>query len=661
MTGMQMNRLLVLAAGFALAAQGAASVDARFEAAWNARRGEPYGNVPVSPPVFHGHPRVARGYSREIILFAARVFHNSETNFYGLANAKLLENCRFYIENKDVRDDRDSFYWNIGDLCRIVLHYGANGDVAAGRLAPEAEAAFREMAFGYCYDMSRLADAECDGVKTWRVYESENHHVQRNSALWQLMHLLLKADPAFGARRLKDGGTLHEHYAAWERFFVAWMRERAGRSMFIEAQSRVYGIHTVKNVYPLHDMSDNPDTRRVARNFIDLFWALWAQEQIDGAAGGGMSRVYPTSARDTASEAGAWAYWYFGLNPQYDRKPTEMDYICLDSPYRPHPLIGRIAADAAARGVYEVEMRPLGWTLPSDRYPHYRPDPEWGRIYRYTYATPDFIVGTQMYPQAPGRSWCLISSQNRFHGVVYGPRDAQLLPIPAPAGMHTIGATEPHINYNSLWSMQRKGTLVTQRNRHAGQTGAMRVWLSAAGGVDRVQRDGDWYFTRCGGAYSAVRVVRGGARLVKAGPKEKMKCEKQGSFLVCEDAFSPVIVETARACDFKDEAEFRAKVKASAFALTPSALDYTGIYGNRFHMVLDGSDGSTIDGEAYVKKIDWSVKSPFVRIPWRGDVAELTFGGETVRLDFRTGRGPGGFSCGGAEAFLRVYSSPFVL
>ena len=43
MTGMQMNRLLVLAAGFALAAQGAASVDARFEAAWNARRGEPYG------------------------------------------------------------------------------------------------------------------------------------------------------------------------------------------------------------------------------------------------------------------------------------------------------------------------------------------------------------------------------------------------------------------------------------------------------------------------------------------------------------------------------------------------------------------------------------------------------------------------------------------
>lgn len=127
MTGMQMNRLLVLAAGFALAAQGAASVDARFEAAWNARRGEPYGNVPVSPPIFHGHPRVARGYSREIILFAARVFHNSETNFYGLANAKLLENCRFYIANKDVRNDRDSFYWN---------RYGGSWDGNAAQCRP---------------------------------------------------------------------------------------------------------------------------------------------------------------------------------------------------------------------------------------------------------------------------------------------------------------------------------------------------------------------------------------------------------------------------------------------------------------------------------------------------------------------------------------------
>ena len=626
---------LCLAASLIPAFAAGSAADARFAAAWASRRGEPLREVPVAPPVFNGHPRFARPYSLAIVHFALRVFHNAESNLYARANAKIVENCRFYIENTDVRDDRDSFYWNIGELCRAVLHYGTKGDVAPGRLSPAAEAAFLEMAFGYCHDISKLADAACDGTKTWRVYESENHHVQRASALWQLMHVLLKVDPAYGARTLADGGSLRTHYEAWEDFFCAWMRERAKRSMFIEVQSRGYGIHTIKNIYPLHDFSGRPVTRRLAKNFLDLFWALWAQEQIAGASGGGMSRVYPSGARTTGSSAAAWAYWYFGLNPSFNRRPGDMDYVCLDSSYRPHPLIGRLAADASARGVYEIEMRPLGWALPEDKYPDYRPDPEWGRIYRYTYATPDFIVGTQMYPQAAFTNWCMISSQNRFHGVVYGPRDAQLLPIPAAMGRHVKTAALPSTAYNGFWSMQRNGTLLTRRNRHPRYTGSMCVWFSAAGGVDRVEKDGDWHFTRCGGAYSAVRVAQGGARLVAAGPKAEMPCERNGKFLVCDNPWAVVIVETARACDFADEAAFRAKVKATSFALTSSTLDYVGIYGNRFRMLLDRDDGSTIDGEPYVKKPGWSVHSPFVKMPWLGDTAEVSFGGETIRLDFR--------------------------
>ena len=636
--------LCLVTAALAASASGAestgrtrscASADARFAAAWESRRGQPLREVSVAPPVFNGHPRFARPYSLAIIHFALRVFHNAESNFYARANAKIVENCRFYIENTDVRDDRDSFYWNVGELCRAVLHYGAKGDIAPGRLSSDAEAAFREMAFGYCHDMSRLADAACDGTKTWRVYESENHHVQRASALWQLMHVLLKENPACGARVLGDGGTLRAHYAAWEDFFCAWMRERAKRSMFIEVQSRGYGIHTIKNIYPLHDFSENPSTRRLARDFLDLFWTLWAQEQIAGATGGGMSRVYPSGARTTYSSASTWAYWYFGLNPSLNRSPYDMDYVCLDSSYRPNPLIGKLAADAAARGVYEIEMRPLGWALPEDKYPDYRPDPAWGRIYRYTYATPDFIVGTQMYPQAALTNWCMISSQNRFHGVVYGPRDAQLLPIPAAMGRHVKTAALPSTAYNGFWSMQKNGTLLTRKNRHSRYTGGMCVWFSAAGGVDHVEKDGDWHFTRCCGAYSAVRVAQGGARLVAAGPKAEMPCERNGKFLVCDNPWAVVIVETARACDFADEAAFRAKVKAASFALTSSTLDYVGIYGNRFRMLLDLDDGSTIDGEPYVKMPAWSVHSPFIKMPWLGDVAEISFSGETIRLDFR--------------------------
>ena len=52
-------------------------------------------------------------------------------------------------------------------------------------------------------------------------------------------------------------------------------------------------------------------------------------------------------------------------------------------------------------------------------------------------------------------------------------------------------------------------------------------------------------------------------------------------------------------------------------------------------MSLDRDDGSTIDGEPYVKKPEWSVRSPFVRMPWLGNVAEISFRGEKIRLDFR--------------------------
>ena len=641
-----MNKMMVLMASALLLLQAVAAdaaCEARFAAAWESRKGEACRNVPVSPPVFRGHPRLARGFSEAISHFVLRVFHNGETNAYAAANAKIVENCRFYHTNKDVRNDRDSFYWNIGEICRVMLHYGTRGDRVPGLVSAEAEQVFSEMAFSYCHDMSKLADAAAAPEATWRVYESENHHVQRDSALWQLMHVLLKFDPAWGARVLGDGATLRTHYEAWGAFFRTWMRERAKKSMLIEVQSRVYGTHTIKNIYPFYDFAPDAETRRLAKNFIDLYWTLWAQEQIAGASGGGMSRVYPTSARRTRSEATAWAYWYFGLASKMmkTRKPGGMDYVCLDSAYRPAPIIGRIARETQLRGVYEIESRPLGWTLPSDRYPNYRPDPANGRIYRYSYCTPDFILGTQMFPEAPAKNWCLISSQNRFQGAVFSGTNVQLLPIPAAGGINVLNGKEPDISFNAFWSMQKEGTLLTRRNRYAKKTGEMRVWFSSAGGVDNVSVEDGWYFTRTAGAYAAVRVVTGAAAFRAAGPikrdspKDQLSCEQPGHFLVCADPLTPVILEVARACDFPDERTFRARVKALKPVLTERALDYTGLSGHAFHMALAQGGTSTIDGAPFVKAIDWSFRSPFVQGKWNEPTVTLRFGSDVTVLDFK--------------------------
>lgn len=168
---------------------------------------------------------------------------------------------------------------------------------------------------------------------------------------------------------------------------------------------------------------------------------------------------------------------------------------------------------------------------------------------------------------------------------------------------------------------------------------SMRAVVTEAGADSTGRADSTPAIQKCIDRVSAagggtVFVPPGVYRILYLSLRPYVRLELAGGAERATDGWTPVIVETARACEFKDEAEFRAKVKATELSVTPSALDYTGIYGSRFHMLLDRDYGSTIDGELYVKKIGWSVKSPFVRMPWCGDAAELTFGSSTIRLDF---------------------------
>jgi hypothetical protein len=135
----------------------------RIKRGWEHFKGAPLVRAAVKPPVFKGHPRYARQFSYNLMTFALRVFHNKETDLYEEANQAIIENSRFYIENTDVRDDRDSFYWNIGEGCRAILRYGTLGQDEPGLVSKEAETVFIEMALGYCKDNSLLGNAEWQG------------------------------------------------------------------------------------------------------------------------------------------------------------------------------------------------------------------------------------------------------------------------------------------------------------------------------------------------------------------------------------------------------------------------------------------------------------------------------------------------------------------
>lgn len=594
----------------------------RIRKGWEYSRGRARVHKPVEEPVFAGHPRYARAFSYEIATFVLRVYHNRETGFYDDAAAAMIEHARFYIENTDVRDDRDSFYWNIAELCRAMLRYGSHGLEEPGLLSPEAESAFLEMALGYCRDNSRITDAAREGTATWHIYESENHHVQKISALWQLCLILSRW--GMGDRTLGDGESVETHLEAWTDFFEEWMRQRVGHSMFVEIHSKCYGVHTMKNVYALYDFAPRESTRRLTGDFITLFWALWAQEQIGGIHGGGQSRIYPGSALSTGSENARWAWYYCGVG-QFS-PPGGMDFVMLDCAYRLPPLVARMILSPEKRGRYHVESRPFGRAAQDNRYPHYRLDMEWGHIYRTTTCTPSYIIGTLQCPQLTPKDWCAISSQNRFQGVTFGVPGALIAALPKPTGMHNLQSKEPTIAYNAFWSMMRDTTLITQRcSRHEGP---MRVWLSAAGGIraSLVERDG-WLFVRCGDVYAAIRFCRGGY-----GVEEVEK--PGGAWLVARDGASPVILEMGDA----DQNISMEAFADSVCTLTPrwdgDVLRYHSLSGHDFVMYTAEDGPSTIDGDYYVRKIDASLSSPFVNCPWGGDRVAITFDGEQMELDF---------------------------
>lgn len=601
-----------------------AEQNARFARGWEYNRGKPVVRKPVEPPIFAGHPCVARGFSYHLCTFVLRVFHNRETEFYDAANAAMIENCQYYIDNTDVRDDRDSFYWNIAELCRSMLRYGSRGFEEPGLVSTEAERVFLEMALGYVKDNSFFENAKSDVESTWRIYESENHHVQKNSAIWQLCLVL---DRWGLGEEMLTGGTVKQHFDAWTAFFTTWMRTRATRSMFVEVQSKVYGVHTMKNVYAIYDFAPTEELRTLTKNFIDLFWVLWAQEQIDGIQGGGQSRIYPKTGVKTSGETAEWAWYYCGVGEF--APPREMIHVLLDCDYRMPEYIEDMIRNVEKRGTYTVESRPYGKSSPLDNYPDYRINTEWGHIYRYTYCTPRYILGTLMCPQLTHEDWIMISSQNRWQGVTFSVPDAVVSVLPRPNSVHNIRTTIAEIAFNAFWSMQCENTLLSQKCGY--YDGTMRVWLSDAGGIlESLTQKAGWNFVRCGDVYVAIRICKGGYTL----GVEPSLPDGEGRWMICDTPDTPVILEVGTEKEYGSFEGFMDAVVPYAPVWEGDAMKYHSLSGHDFVMLTAEDGNSTIDGEYYVKKPDFSFRSPFVNGKWDGGKVEITYDGETHALDF---------------------------
>ncbi len=589
--------------------------DQRVAAAFEALRGQPLQAADIRPPIGPGRPENLNAFSGSIMVYAMRCFWLEED--LENANQALIANDDAYLEIPERIYDRDNYHWHADVALRIVDLFGANGSRRAGLLSAEAERKIMEASWLYAKrvdqgkETQRVSEADHEETQTWRIRESENHHAQSFTLQWHFAKLA-KDNPEFRDRLYYDGKTAAEHYRQWNEYLKLYMLERAKKGLFVEMMSPNYNHDLLKGFFNIYDFADDEELRRRTGFFLDLYLAYWAEEQIDRISGGGKSRIYA----DMDMPSLPYGYYYFGLGNQPNL--TTYDLTAMTSSYRPPLVVVDIAVDVEGRGVYEVVQHPLGLKERDGLGLDYIMRQDYGGITRYTYATPDFIMGTAMVEARPHTDWTLISAQNRSHGVIFAghPKAAVFPQTDNPRSSRA---------YNSHWSVQRRGTLIAQKLDTSSYAGDSRVWFSSEGLSSPIEEDG-WVFVESKGAYAGVRIVQGGTEWVSGDRYE-------GQWLYCENEYTPIILEADRKSNYTSFESFREKVERQPIRFRDGVLVYEGIYGDTFTFYADHSQPPRIN-DSPVEYSGKAFDSPFLQSEWNSGIVRIRKGGREVVLDF---------------------------
>ena len=566
-------------------------------------------------PLEPGRTLFTRNFSYSLVDFAFKALWLNEQILQ--ANAALQQNADYYIDNLPAMQDRDNFYWAADEWLRLLEYFGSKGSKNAGLITKDTEAKLSKMMWQYNKVFSKLSKAEYKISGTWFVDESENHHIQRFSTYWHFAKFL-KDNPAYKNLKYDDGATSQQHFDAWSAYIKHWIIERARKGLFVEMANESYGLETLKGVYNFYDFGDN-ELHNQSGKLLDLYWATWAEEQLNGVRGGSKNRVYP--GKDSKSGQGEFwqmAWYYLGI-----AKPTLLErnlMTLVSSDYRMPFVVMDIGLDINGRGNYEIKQRTLGLAITGFHMnPDYRLRQDTGGLVRYTYCTPDFILGAAHFEARKWQDWTLISSQNRWHGVIFdGDDNARIFP--------QCSLNDTYRAYNQHWSVQNKGCLITQKlpEGYAWDGKPMRVFFSNAGLKDMTEQGG-WVFVATKGAYAAVKSVSKGYR---------WENDEDGKWLVCEDELTPIIMEVVRKTEYNSYKDFQNKILSNAINFEGKTLNYHSTYNDNFVFHADFSKLASVNNKIIDIQPEMVFDSPFIKSVWNSGIVEISKGNRRLKLDF---------------------------
>ena len=565
-------------------------------------------------------------------------------------------------------------------LYRLYFWFSTGNGRLSGRLRPDAERALLELLWERT---ARKNDIHLTRDSTWWLVGSENHDVNlKVSSLLSSQIFMREPEyvsrvyPDLGSgggwsywpqfrRRLgiesddgpegradgKDGKeyTARDHYEAWVPFLMEYIRERASKGFFVEVASSGYMRHTMSYLYDLYDYCGDEDLRGRTGMFLDLIWAEWAQDQLSGWRGGAKTRVH-MDVRDGRDAM----YWGSAFLLGGSGDATRTWFSQFSSDYELPEVVWQLALDREGLGSFAYISRKPG------EEPDRRPRPPGtertllcdtdSRLLRYSWVTPDYILGTQM--DHPGAIHSHLSAVARFQGMLFGtspsalvyPRDVDVTD-PQNWKMYTGQITEGKetltFNGRLYRSVQHEHVLITQQSR--GWTEANPEWFPMnckdsrpfgvyfAENLEVVEEEGGWIFVKEGNAFLAVKVVLSG-----------YAWNNQRTVALCEDRFSPIIFEAGRTDRYASLEEFAAAILNNSFSIGETVvpgwhtLTYTGAGPNAREIYFNAANNEIpqIDGQCVDYAPEQTFASPYIHSAYGSGVVEITKGETRLTLDF---------------------------
>jgi len=211
---------------------------------------------------------------------------------------------------------------------------------------------------------------------------TENHKLQYRTARY-LFGQMWPDGPRFA-----DGMTPGEAKREAEVWIDDWIQRTISFGQY-EFDSPNYASLYFLCLTSLHDFSRDPLLRRKAWMMLHLLLADYAALYLEGSWTGAHSREKFNQVTHTALNCGTatpFGYLFFGRSVYHPELPKQF-YVGLAAvqAFRPHPLIGRMAADRTRPYVHRETKAPRrGLGVNRNTVP----------IWKYTYMTADYALGS---------------------------------------------------------------------------------------------------------------------------------------------------------------------------------------------------------------------------------------------------------------------------